>query len=562
MELKEYLIPLRKWWWLIVAATLVAAFSSFLATRQQPYNYAARATLLVGRSIKSTNPQDYEINASQQLGQTYANLALRRPIQEGVKATLGLQWLPEYSVKMLPNTQLLEIQVLDTNPLRGQAVANELANQLILQTPAEERDLQQRRDYVNRDLQATEAAMDETKAEIERLRIQLANMFSARQIADTQSQIAALEQKLRSYQATYLASLEFVQGGVNTLQIVESADAPTEPVGPNKGMTILLAAVIGLALAAGAAYLLEYLDDTLKTPDDVRKATALTTLGAVPSIKGLDGGATLPLAGEGQSAALEAYRVLRTNLQFVGIDKPLRTLMVTSPVPSEGKSLTAGNLAAALAHAGKRVALVDTDLHRPRLHRLFGLANNLGLTTALLNGEAELGSLLQATTVPGLSVLTTGPLPPNPAELLGSGHMRDLLATLAERYDMVLFDTPPVLALSDAAVLGSQVDGVLLVISAGETRRDMASRAVAALHQANARVVGALINRVPIHPSGYYYYYYRYGYYYNSGSSDGGGNGGAGRRARGAARGAGPAVERETAPHVTAATLAKSTFVD
>ena len=436
MELKDYLIPLRKWWWLIVAATLVATASSFLATRQQPFIYTARATLLVGRAIQSTNPQDYEIAASQQLGQTYANLAGRRPIKQGVQAALGLTRLPAYTAKMVPNAQLLEIQVIDTDPQRAQAVANEVANQLILQTPAEERDLQQRRNYLSRELQESETVMDETKAEIQRLRTEMANMFSARQIADTQGQIAALEQKLTSYRNAYLTSLDFVQGGVNALQVVEPAEVPSAPSGPNERATILLAALIGLGLALAAAYLLEYLDDTLKSPDDVRKATELTTLGAVPVMKGVDASAALPRQLEGQSAAAEAYRVLRTNLQFVGVGKPLRTLMITSPEPSEGKSVTAGNLAAALAHAGKQVVLVDADLHRPRQHRLFGLPNNLGLTTALLDGDAGLANLLQATAIPGLSVLTTGPLPPNPAELLGSGRMRELIDALAARCDL------------------------------------------------------------------------------------------------------------------------------
>ena len=519
MELKDYLIPLRKWWWLIVAATVVATVSSFLATRQQPFIYTARATLMVGRAIQSTNPQDYEITASQQLGQTYANLAGRRPIKEGVQAALGLERLPAYTAKMVPNAQLLEIQVIDTDPGRA-AAANEVANQLILQTPAEERDLQQRRQYLSRELVESETVMDDTKAEIQRLRTEMASMFSARQIADTQGQIAALEQKLASYRNAYLTSLDFVQGGVNTLQVVEPAEAPRSPSGPNKRATIVLAAVIGLALALAAAYLLEYLDDTLKSPDDVRKATELTTLGAVPAVKGLDANAPLPMQVEGQSAAAEAYRVLRTNLQFVGVGKPLRTLMITSPEPSEGKSTTAGNLAAALAHAGKQVILVDADLHRPLQHRLFALPNNQGLTTALLDGDAGLANLLQATAIPGLSVLTTGPLPPNPAELLGSARMHELIDALAARCDMLIFDTPPVMALADAAVLGSQVDGVLMVLAAGQTRREMAHRAVAALQQANARVVGALLNRVPTNAGGYYYYYYRsYGYRTDSGGA-------------------------------------------
>ncbi|OQA45469.1 MAG: Tyrosine-protein kinase YwqD [Chloroflexi bacterium ADurb.Bin325] len=513
MELKEYFGPLRKWWWLVVAATVIATLSSYLATRQQPFDYAAKVTLLVGRSIQSTNPQDYEINASQQLGQTYASLASTQPIRKGAMAALGLTWLPDYTAAMVGNTQLLTIRVIDTDPLRAQAVANEIANQLILQTPTEDRDLQQRREYINRELAEIEQAMDATKAEIARLREDLAGMFSARQIADTQNKIAGLEQKLTSYRNTYLTSLNLVQGGVNTLQIVEPAELPTAPVGPNKGMTILLAAAIGFLLAAGAAYGLEYLDDTIKHPDDIHKTFDLTTLGAVPAIKPTTDGDMFVFSAEGQSAAVEAYRVLRTNLQFAAVGRPLRALMITSPAPSEGKTLTASNLAAALAQAGKRVILVDADLHRPRLHRLFKLRNNIGLTSALLEDAPDLDALLQPAALPGLSVLTSGPLPPNPAELLGAAAMHKLAERLKARADMVIFDTPPVMVLADAAVLGSQVDGVLMVFTAGATRREMARQAIAALQQVNARIVGALLNRVPARAGGYYYYYYydRYG---------------------------------------------------
>jgi capsular exopolysaccharide synthesis family protein len=507
LELKQYLKPLLKWWWLIAAATLVAAVSSFLVTRQQPFNYASKATLLVGRSIQSTNPQDYEINASQQLGETYANLATRQPVRSATQAALGLSWLPGYTARMLPNTQLLEIQVVDTDPGRAQAVADEVANQLILQTPSEERDLQQRRDYVNKELQRTEAAMDETKTEIRKLQEQMASMFSARQIADTQNQIAALQQKLNSYQTTYLASLDFVRGGVNTLQVVEPANLPTAPIGPNKGATILLAAVIGFVLAAGAAYLLEYLDDTLKSPDDVKAALKLSTLGTITRIDGEQPETKLIAALQPASPNAEAYRVLRTNLQFSTLDSPLRTLAVTSPQPLEGKSTTLANLAVVLAQQGKRVVVVDTDLRRPTQHRIFGVPNNTGLTTAVLQEPPASDGLLKETVQENLWLLTTGPLPPYPAELLGSRRFAAVVEDLKARADVVLFDTPPVLSVADAAILASQVDGVLLVVDAGVTRRGKAVQAREALDKVGAKVLGVSLNRVSAHQSDYYYYY-------------------------------------------------------
>ena len=203
---------------------------------------------------------------------------------------------------------------------------------------------------------------------------------------------------------------------VNTL---EEAALPTNPIGPNKSATILLAAAIGFILAAAAAFLLEYLDDTMKNPEDVQKRLGLATLGAVPIMK-TEEGSELFVMTQSQSAASEAYRVLRTNLQFAAVERRLDTLLITSPAPSEGKSLTAANLAAALAQGGRRTILVDADLHRPRLHRMYGLRNNTGLTTALLGSpDGSLDDILQPTGQPDLQVLTSGPIPPNPAELLG-----------------------------------------------------------------------------------------------------------------------------------------------
>lgn len=540
MELKDYIRPLRKWWWLILAATLVATTSSFLATLRQPAIYRTKATVMIGSAIENPNPSGNEFWLTQQLATTYADIVKRDTVRAGVMAALGLSWLPEYTARVVVNTQLVELTVTDTNPQRAQAVADELARQLILLSPtAPGREDQQRQSFINAQLNDLEAKIQETQNEIERKQAELANMFSARQIADTQTQIAGLQNKLATLQANYAALLANTQkGALNSITIIEPAALPTEPVGPNKLATILLAATIGFLLAAGAAYLMDYLDDTLKNPDDVEKITGLTTLGAVPRLESLGAGNELAALTEGQSAGREAYRVLRTNLQFAAVERPLRTLMVTSPGPSEGKSLTVANLAVALAQADRRVILLDTDLHKPRLHRLFGLRNNVGVTTALLEENPVADGLLQATTVPGLSVLTSGPLPPNPAELLGSARMRQLLGQLAAQADIVLLDSPPAVALSDAAILSTQCDGVLLVFDAGATRREVARRAIEALRRVNARIVGAVLNRMPLRSDGYYYYYYyNYGYYYYH-SDDGGaghdpsGNGRSGRALR------------------------------
>ncbi len=196
-----------------------------------------------------------------------------------------------------------------------------------------------------------------------------------------------------------------------------------------------------------------------------------------------------------RSPVAEAYRRLRTNLEFASLDSSLRTLLVTSAGPDEGKSTTLSNLAVSIAQAGRRVILVDGDLRHPRLHELFGLDNRQGLTTVV--GQASGDIPLQESGVNGLRVLAAGPLPDIPADLIASPAVETLIATLREQADIVLFDAPPVVVVTDAAVLASKVDGVLLVINAGRTRREYAQRAKALLAQVHARVVGAVLTNAP-----------------------------------------------------------------
>jgi len=204
---------------------------------------------------------------------------------------------------------------------------------------------------------------------------------------------------------------------------------------------------------------------------------------------------TLVTITDPRSPASEAYRTLRTNLSFYSLDKPLRTLVVTSPAAGEGKSTTIANLAVTMAQSGRRTILVDTDLRRPTLHELFGAQMSPGLTDMIM---VEAGDLpLQKTAVENLWLLSSGSKPPNPADMLGAARMEQIIAQLAEQADIVLFDAPPVMAAADAAILGARVDGVLLVVQAGKTRRDHAERAREILEKSRARVVGAALTNAP-----------------------------------------------------------------
>ena len=515
MEFRDYIQPLRRWWWLLVLSTLIAAVFSFIAVSRQPPVYQTHVTLMVGRAIDNPNPSGSDFWLTQQLANTYADIAKREPVRQATMDALGLTWLPDYTVRVVPNTQLIEIAVTDTDPVRAQAVANQLANQLIKQSPTGSGPDQERQTFIQQQLNELERGIEDTKAQIDQKQEELASMFSARQIADAKAQIKALQDKLNTLQANYAALLANTdQGAINTLTIIEPAALPEKPVGPNKPITVLLASVIGFILAAMAAYLLDYLDDTIKTPDEAKKLLDLTTLGAVPHMQ--DSEPELIAMSNSQSPAVESYRILRTNLQFAAVNHPLDALLITSPSPTEGKSMTVANLAIAMAQAGKKTVIVDADLHRPRQHKLFSLPNNVGVTTALLSEHPEPDGLLQSTQIPNLSVLTSGPLPPNPAELLGSERMKELLQHLAEEAEMIILDSPPATVLSDAMILSTQSDGVLLVLDVGQTRRDAARRAVEGLQQVNARIVGVLLNRMPTKGGGYYYYYYYYSSDYSS----------------------------------------------
>jgi protein-tyrosine kinase len=212
-----------------------------------------------------------------------------------------------------------------------------------------------------------------------------------------------------------------------------------------------------------------------------------------------------------KSPVAEAYRVLRTSVQFAGVNKPLRTILVTSAGPGEGKSTVVANLGAALAQAGKKVVLVDADLRRPTLHRIFEVVGTRGLTNLLLMDEVKLDGCIFDTKVQNLRLIPSGPLPPNPSELLGSQRLKSVVQVLCAEADFVLFDTPPILPVTDAAVLSSAVDGVMFVVDAGAVRRDVAARAAGMLRQLGANVFGGVINKLRAdRAGGYYYYDYQY----------------------------------------------------
>lgn len=307
---------------------------------------------------------------------------------------------------------------------------------------------------------------------------------------------------LSNYEAVRLARL---QNTPNVVQ-VEKSLPPTVPVQAGPLRNIILGAVIGLLLTGTIAFILEYMDDTLKTPQDIANVLGLPVVGYVVNESGMDKNEGTPyVSANPRSPMAETFRTLRTNLEFASVDKSLKTILVTSPGASEGKTTVATNLAAVMAQANKRVILLEGDLRRPRVHRALGMSNQIGLSD-VFRGQMDIRDVARYSKVKDLAVITSGSLPPNPAELLGSARMVQILARLVESASVVIIDSPP-FVVADSTVLASKVDGVLLVIQPGKTHAEAAKTMLAQLNRAGAHVVGVVLNRVSRKTSSYYGYY-------------------------------------------------------
>jgi len=504
MELNKYIFPLRKWWWLIAASTLIAAIFSYVSTLRQPPIYQARTTLMIGTTISNPNPSSNELYLGQQLAAAYADLANREIVRNATRNSLGMGQLPVYIARALPNTQLIEITVNDVNPERAQAVANELAVQLILLSPvsgqSQDRD---RQDFIYERLNILEVQIRETEAEIEKLQEELAVAFSAQQINDIQNEISSLQSKLGAMENNYgLLLSNTQQGAINTLTIIAFAELPSSPIRSSKGMTILLAAAVGFLLATCEAYLLEYLDDTLKSPDIVTSLFSAPILGRIFEQPDSFDENLLYDAENTDHPLTEPFRALRTEIDLAEMGQQLTTILVTSPDTGDGKTSVAVNLALSIAQRNKRVYLLDADLRRPKIHKLFDLNNEQGLADVVF-ARAVFDWKAGIQEVRKIAVLTAGSKPSDPAELLSSEKMGLFLTELEEVADVVIIDGPP-LFVPDAMILASKVDGVLMVVRPGHTRQSLAKASMEHIKLVGARIVGVVLNRIPLRGADFY----------------------------------------------------------
>ncbi|MCP3867952.1 MAG: polysaccharide biosynthesis tyrosine autokinase, partial [Gammaproteobacteria bacterium] len=263
------------------------------------------------------------------------------------------------------------------------------------------------------------------------------------------------------------------------IRIIDRAEVPQSAVKPRKRLNILLAMIVGLTLGTGLAFLFEYLDNTIKTPEEIKRYLDIPYLGPVPAIDMDDTqeahethSPELEAAHSPKSTASEAYRGIRTNILFSSADSEPQVLLVSSAGPQEGKTMTSANLAITMAQAGSRVVLIDCDLRRPKVHKVFNMSREQGMSNILV-GKLEVKDAMQRAAIPNLSVIPSGPVPPNPSEILGSSRMKAMIAGLRQNFDRILIDSPPISAVTDAAVLTRSIDGAVIVIRSNDKSREM-----------------------------------------------------------------------------------------
>jgi succinoglycan biosynthesis transport protein ExoP len=544
-ELKRYGAILWHWVWLIILGTLLGAGAAYVSSRLTTPVYAASTTLLISEAPSSGKTADYaSILTSERLAQTYSAMMTKRPVMDEVAKSLGLVDMPSdalarrVSVNLVRDTQLVVLQVENEDP----ALAANLANAIPAEFARQNAALQAGRyadskANLSKEIDSLKEQIAAKQSEINALGTTKTPATDA-ELSRLNSELTQLRQSsaylLQSYESIRLAETQ----STNNIVVVEPAEEPAVPVRPRTFQNTLLGAVVGLLLATGIVFLIEYLDDRVRSPEQIDTILKLPVVGLIarmPSTN-LKGRAGLIAVREPRSPIVEAFRSLRTNIQFAGVDQPIRTLLVTSAGPSEGKSTVAANLAVVMAQAGLKVVIVDCDLRRPTVHKQFEMPNRAGLTDVMLQDPSQWNGVMQPTGVNNLSIVMSGSLPPNPSELLGSKRMQQFMAHLHESCDMVIIDAPPLLPVTDALVLSPITDGIVMVIDYGGTRIGEALQGKTQLDQIGARILGVVMNKIPTGRRGSYYYYYYNRDYYNEGE-------GKRRRSR---RGGSPALSGTT----------------
>ncbi len=528
MEITDYFRLFRKRWWLFVLGIVLGAGLAYSWAKSQVPLYRAEVMLSIGTYIQSPNPSSSEITTGAQLARTYQILLKTARVLQATITAGGFDLSPDaisnmVDTEVLSGTSLLRLRVTNADPVLAAAIANELANQLILNSPTNLTPEQQEQvTFVSEEIGRLQTILAQMNERLDEINTRLAEGAIALNVGDRElTQLTddrnLLIEQINATSATiaaYSNAISNYQAKINSLDIIQPASVPDKARAPDPWSSALISGLAGGIAVLVLTMFLEYLDDTIKTSEDILQVLGLPVLGKIGGYGGFrkrnPGLVTLENT---TSPIAEEYRALRTRLLYANENYRKQLYIVTSPSAADGKTVTASNLAVTLAFANYRVLLVDADLRRPRVHEVFGLRNEVGLSSLLevdpsiaLSGDPEqltfierFANCIQDTQVPGLRVMTSGPIPPNPAERLGSVFMQRWFTVLerADAVDVIIFDTPPVLSVADTYVLAATTGApVVLVVRSRRTRRHAALEVKEQFRQLGLTVRGVVLNRV------------------------------------------------------------------
>jgi non-specific protein-tyrosine kinase len=531
----DYTQTLWRWLWVLLLVAILAGAVAYYITDQQPRVYQSSSRAIVNVVSRSDYYDSYTATyTSQRLAETYAQTMITESLMQSVAEKLAYPVTGTVKATSVENSPIFTVTVTDSDPKKAADTAN-----AVVAAFAEKvvRDQSSRFQELKSSLEVEIVALDEKLSEIylqlsllemkdleyqealdrneEREKAGLEPIEVNRDPQDyvKKAELELIKSQYQSNRASLFANLQSIRltevQSATTISQLNQAVPVEDPIQPQPLKSAGLAALGGFMLAAGVVFMIAYLEDEIRDPSEITHRWGVPVIGVITNFTADEN--PLITLSKPRMPVSEAFRSLRTNLQFSGIDAPLRTLLITSPSPSDGKSSIAANLATVIAQSDKDVVVVDGDMRRPTIHKVFKLSNRLGLSDYFLRAPDKMSGVVKKTPVNNLSIITSGSLPPNPSELLSSTKMRDVIALLAKHFDMVILDSPPLLAVTDALVLTKNVDGVILVVDPKKTKRSAIKQAIEQLQRVNARLLGVVLNNIKIKRSSYYYnreYYY------------------------------------------------------
>jgi len=505
VELQRLFNTVLRRWWLLVVFTAIAATIGYTISQRQTPVYEATVTILVGDITKTTNLNREDVQMSALFAQTYADLAIRQPVLQGVVEMLKLNETWEdlrkrVRVAYKDGTQLIEIKAEAISPEMARSIADEVAYHLILIGPANLSDREGNfvQSFIHQQMADTQVRILSGQKRIDEIETAMDGSISAEKLLELQTEKANLERLIADNVLNFveLSSLAAQDRNPNSLSIIETAYSEKDPIRPRVNLSILLSGGLGMLLALGIIFLWEFMEDSINSPDDLSQFEKLNLLGTVGRIKGHKYSEKIVTHLEPSSPTTESYHMIRNKIRFGSGDNPAKTIVVTSPEPEEGKSITAANLGIIMAQANIRTILIDADLRHPVLHQVFDVKIRSGLADLINSPETDIHNCLKSTSINNLLIMTSGELSPGQSERLSSERMSSILKQLEQMAYVVIIDSPPALLNADAMILANRAGGVIVVVRAGKSKRKAIRQTLIDLQEANANLIGCIYNQI------------------------------------------------------------------